>query len=111
MLLLNSFWIILFHTFLSKFKTKSFLITTAITVVFVIALTNLTTIIETFSGEDEKTEVAVIDQSASLLSVIQEAAETLNEDVKLVPYEDGEESAKKEVEEGSYSGLLIVDAA
>ncbi|WP_312096341.1 ABC transporter permease [Niallia sp.] len=106
---MNSFWIILFHTFLSKFKTKSFLITTAITVVFVIALTNLTTIIETFSGEDEKTEVAVIDQSASLLPVIREAAETLNEDVKLVPYEDGEESAKKEVEEGSYSGLLIVD--
>ncbi|WP_400246334.1 ABC transporter permease [Niallia sp. JL1B1071] len=106
---MNSFWIILFHTFLSKFKTKSFLITTAITILFVVALTNLSTIIETFSGEDEKTEVAVIDQSASLLPVIQEAAETLNEDVKLVPYKDGEESAKKEVEEGNYSGVLIVD--
>jgi ABC-2 type transport system permease protein len=108
-LLLNSFWIILFHTFLSKFKTKSFLITTAITLILVIALTNLTTIIETFSGEDEKTEVAVIDQSSSLLPVIQEAIQTMNEDVKLISFEDSEESAKKEVEEGNYSGLLIVD--
>lgn len=109
MLLLNSFWIILFHTFLSKFKTKSFLITTAITLILVIALTNLTTIIETFSGEDEKTEVAVIDQSSSLLPVIQEAIQTMNEDVKLISFEESEELAKKEVEEGNYSGLLIVD--
>lgn len=109
MLLLNSFWIILFHTFLSKFKTKSFLITTAITLILVIGLTNLTTIIETFSGEDEKTEVAVIDQSSSLLPVIQEAIQTMNEDVKLISFEESEELAKKEVEEGNYSGLLIVD--
>jgi len=108
-LLLNSFWIILFHTFLSKFKTKSFLITTAITLLFVVALTNLTTIIDTFSGEEGKTEVAVIDQSDSLLPIIQEATKTLNEDLELVPYKDSEESAKKEVEEGNYSGLLVVD--
>ncbi|HEO8421497.1 ABC transporter permease [Niallia sp. FSL W8-0635] len=106
---MNSFWIILFHTFLSKFKTKSFLITTAITLLFVVALTNLTSIIDTFSGEEGKSEIAVIDQSNSLLPAIQEATETLNEDVKLVTYNDGEESAKKEVEEGNYSGLLILD--
>lgn len=109
MLLLNSFWVILFHTFLSKFKTKSFLITTAITLIFVVALTNITTIIDTFSSDEGKTEVAVIDQSNSLLPAIQEATETLNEDLKLVAYKDSEEAAKQEVEEGEYSGLLIVD--
>lgn len=109
MLLLNSFWVILFHTFLSKFKTKSFLITTAITLIFVVALTNITTIIDTFSSDEGKTEVAVIDQSNSLLPAIQEATETLNEDLKLVAYKDSEEAAKQEVEEGYYSGLLIVN--
>lgn len=108
MLLLNSFWVILFHTFLSKFKTKSFLITTAITLLFVVALTNITTIIDTFSSDEGKTEVAVIDQSNSLFPAIQEATETLNEDLKLVAYKDSEEAAKQEVEEGKYSGLLIV---
>jgi ABC-2 type transport system permease protein len=108
-LLLNSFWVILFHTFLSKFKTKSFLITTAITLIFVVALTNITTIIDTFSSDEGKTEVAVIDQSNSLLPAIQEATETLNEDLKLVAYKDSEEAAKQEVEEGNYSGLLIVN--
>jgi len=106
---LNSFWVILFHTFLSKFKTKSFLITTAITLIFVVALTNITTIIDTFSSDEGKTEVAVIDQSNSLLPAIQEATETLNEDLKLVAYKDSEEAAKQEVEEGNYSGLLIVN--
>ncbi|AYV65389.1 ABC transporter permease [Niallia circulans] len=106
---MNSFWVILFHTFLSKFKTKSFLITTAITLIFVVALTNITTIIDTFSSDEGKTEVAVIDQSNSLLPAIQEATETLNEDLKLVAYKDSEEAAKQEVEEGNYSGLLIVN--
>ncbi|MEZ2716610.1 hypothetical protein C2I17_06080 [Niallia circulans] len=106
---MNSFWVILFHTFLSKFKTKSFLITTAITLIFVVALTNITTIIDTFSSDEGKTEVAVIDQSNSLLPAIQEATETLNEDLKLVAYKDSEEAAKQEVEEGTYSGLLIVN--
>ncbi|MEK4440467.1 ABC transporter permease [Niallia sp. FSL K6-0077] len=106
---MNSFWVILFHTFLSKFKTKSFLITTAITLIFVVALTNITTIIDTFSSDEGKTEVAVIDQSNSLLPAIQEATETLNEDLKLVAYKDSEEAAKQEVEEGYYSGLLIVN--
>ncbi|MCM2982752.1 ABC transporter permease [Niallia circulans] len=105
---MNSFWVILFHTFLSKFKTKSFLITTAITLLFVVALTNITTIIDTFSSDEGKTEVAVIDQSNSLFPAIQEATETLNEDLKLVAYKDSEEAAKQEVEEGKYSGLLIV---
>lgn len=74
-----------------------------------VALTNITTIIDTFSSDDGKTEVAVIDQSTSLLPAIQEAAETLNEDLKLVAYKDSEDAAKQEVEEGNYSGLLIVD--
>lgn len=74
-----------------------------------VALTNITTIIDTFSSDEGKTEVAVIDQSNSLLPAIQEATETLNEDLKLVAYKDSEEAAKQEVEEGKYSGLLIVD--
>ncbi len=74
-----------------------------------VALTNITTIIDTFSSDEGKTEVAVIDQSNSLLPAIQEATETLNEDLKLVAYKDSEEAAKQEVEEGNYSGLLIVN--
>lgn len=74
-----------------------------------VALTNITTIIDTFSSDEGKTEVAVIDQSNSLLPAIQEATETLNEDLKLVAYKDSEEAAKQEVEEGTYSGLLIVN--
>ena len=41
---MNSFWIILFHTYINKLKTKSFIITTLLTVVIVLVLTNLSII-------------------------------------------------------------------
>ena len=49
---MNNFWIILFHTYVNKLKTKSFIITTVITALIFIALTNITNIIEYFNKDD-----------------------------------------------------------
>ncbi|WP_276787571.1 hypothetical protein, partial [Bacillus sp. (in: firmicutes)] len=38
---MNKFWIMLFHTYKNKIAAKSFIISTAITVLLVLAVTNL----------------------------------------------------------------------
>ena len=109
MLLLNNFWTILLHTYTSKLKTKSFIITTAITLLFVIALSNMTSIIDLFAGEEENTQVAVLDASNSIFTPLEEVTKTINEDLELVSYTESEAEGKSAVEEGEYEGLLVVE--
>ena len=62
---MNSFFVILIQTYLTKLKTKSFLITSALTIAIVVGLTNLPTIIDYFNKND-KEEIAVIDETGQL---------------------------------------------
>lgn len=105
---MSNFWIILFHTYLSKLKTKSFVITTIITLVIIVGLTNMTNIINFFNNDDDGEKVAVIDQTGVLLQPLQEQMNVLHENISLVNYAESEESAVKAVEEGEYKGLLLL---
>ncbi|QGQ44520.1 ABC transporter permease [Metabacillus sediminilitoris] len=60
---MNKFWIMVAHTYLSKIKTKSFIITTFITVLLLLGLSNISTIIEAFNKGDEVKTFAVLDES------------------------------------------------
>ncbi|MGM0876273.1 MAG: ABC transporter permease [Bacillota bacterium] len=60
---MNKFWIMVAHTFLSKIKTKSFIITTLLTVLIIFGLSNIARIIEAFDKEDEAKTFAVLDET------------------------------------------------
>ncbi|KAB7664131.1 ABC transporter permease [Bacillus sp. B1-b2] len=105
---MSNFWTILFHTYVSKIKTKSFIITTLISLLFIVALSNITNIIDMFGGEEENQQVAVIDESNSILAPLQEITKTLNESIELENYSDSEEKGKSAVESGDYEGLLVI---
>lgn len=59
---MNKFWIVLSHTYLSKLKTKSFIISTIIMMALILVLSNLSNLINKFDS-DEQEKVAVIDQT------------------------------------------------
>jgi ABC-2 type transport system permease protein len=103
---LNSFWIILFHTYLNKLKTKSFLVTTLLTVVIVLALTNLNNIIDLFDKNGGKEKVAVIDETGQLYEPLKQQVGTINKDIILKVYKGSEKEAEKAVEKGDYKGLI-----
>ncbi|MCE4051073.1 MULTISPECIES: ABC transporter permease [Bacillaceae] len=105
---MNSFWIILLHTYWTKVKTKSFIFTTVITLLLILGLTNLQSIIQVFN-DDDIDKIAVIDNTKELYSSVAAMSETLNEDIVLEDYVDGEAEAKQKVEDGTYQGLLILD--
>jgi ABC-2 type transport system permease protein len=103
---MNKFWIILFHTYLNKLKTKSFLVTTLLTVVITLGLTNMNNIIEVFDKGGEKEKVAVLDETGQLYEPLKEQMSALNKNLSLKEFDGTEKEAEKAVEEGEYTGFV-----
>ena len=104
---MNNFWIVLFHTYTSKLKTKSFILTTVITAILLIGLTNMTNIIEYFTGDDYE-KVAVMDETDELLPAFEEQLKAVNDELGIEPYTGSQAEAEEEIEKEVYKGLLII---
>lgn len=104
---MNKFWIITSHTYMTRFKSKAFLISTIITLLFVVGLANYQAIINSFSDESAQ-KIAVIDKTDDLFKSLETNVEKANEDLNLVKYDDSEETAKSAVEKEDYTALIIL---
>ncbi|MGP4061947.1 ABC transporter permease [Halobacillus sp. H74] len=105
---MNKFFIMMAHTYKNRVKSKSFIITTIITIALIFGLSNLQSIIETFSdGEDEK-KVAVITENEGWLQSLQQILAT-NDDLSIEAYEGSLEEAKASVEEEEHSSVVQIE--
>lgn len=105
---MNKFGIVLGQTYFSRLKSKAFIITTAIALVFIFLVSNIQTIIEFFASDDIE-EIAVIDQSGELLLPLEESLKDLLDDVEFVSFDGTEEEAKEAVQDEEYEGFLTLD--
>ncbi|SES69415.1 ABC-2 type transport system permease protein [Oceanobacillus limi] len=105
---MNKFWIILAHTYMTRLKTKSFYISTAIILLFIVGMANFQTIVDTFSGED-KNQIAVIDESGELFEALQANVSSTNDDIELVAVEESEENVKEDVQDDVYQALMVLE--
>src|SRR5699024_7759221 len=101
---MRKFWTVFSHTYLSKLKSKSFIITTLIVLILMAGVSNIDHIIDLFSGEDNADEVIVIDHSNDALDALVNMSE--NNDVSAVPFHDTVAGGKKAVESAEYEGLM-----
>ena len=106
---MSSFWIILFHTYVSKLKTKSFIITTLVTAIILIGLTNMTNIIDYFKKRNGTEKIAVIDETGELFPLFETKMKTINQELKLKNITNTEIEAEEQVESEEYEGLLILN--
>ena len=97
----------LMHTYLTKLKTRSFLVTTAITIIIIVALTNMPKIIEYFNKNDQD-KIAVIDESGQLYAPLNQQLKAVNNEMNLSEFEGSISEAEAEVEEGTYKGVLLL---
>ncbi|KHE68924.1 ABC transporter permease [Halobacillus sp. BBL2006] len=104
---MNKFFIMLAHTYMNRVKSKSFLITTILTVVLVFALTNLQTIIEKFGGGDEEKQVAVVTDNEEWFQSLEQVLAT-NENYTLESFDGSLEKAKEEVEAGTFHSVVEI---
>ncbi len=108
---MSNFWIILWHTYISKLKTKSFIITTLITVLLVVGLTNISKIIDLFNkGENQFDKVVVIDETSEFFKPLSEQLAANHSKIKLESFNGKEDEAENKVRSGDYQGLLILSA-
>ncbi len=108
---MNKFFIILFHTFFSKFKSKSFIISTIITAVIVAGIANIDRIFEAFEDrgvEADRVGVIEVDEGQGYTDRLLEHLQPFSEQIELVPLTDSEEDAVEKVERGDLDGLLMV---
>ncbi|GAE36802.1 ABC transporter permease [Halalkalibacter akibai] len=106
---MNNFWIMLSHAYFSKLKSKSFIITTAITAVGILVIANIETIIKVFDdGEMRKDQVAVIDETDVIYPLLKEEIQLINENIELELTTEAIDILEADVEEGLYEGILIL---
>ncbi len=106
---MNNFFIILFHTYISKIKTKSFIVTTILTAAIMVGLTNMPRIIDFFNEGEENKKVAVIDESGQLFAPLQEQVKGVNKEITLARFEGSVTEAAEQVEDGKFTAILQVE--
>ena len=79
---MSKFWIVVKHTYSSKVKTKSFIVSTLITLAIVLALTNITKIIDLFDNNEVDT-VAVFDESGQYFEAFDSQMNSTDSDLNI----------------------------
>ncbi|WRP08006.1 ABC transporter permease [Rossellomorea aquimaris] len=104
---MNNFFLILSHSYLSKLKAKSFIISTVIIAAALVLLANFDSIISNFS-DDDTSKIAVQDESGNLDGQLQQQLEIMNSEIELVSATQSMEEIEKKIESEEIKGLLIL---
>ncbi|OQM46504.1 hypothetical protein B6A27_04920 [Anoxybacillus sp. UARK-01] len=105
---MNKFWIVLWHTYITKLKSKSFIITTAITSLLILGVTNITHIIDFFNKNEKKT-IAVMDQTEEMYKPLKAQLEKSGDKkISLEFFQGSEKAAKQKVESGQWEAFLKI---
>ncbi|MCM3238112.1 ABC transporter permease [Heyndrickxia oleronia] len=105
---MNKFGIMLGHAYVSKLKSKSFIITSIIMLIGVLILGNMNRIIDLFSGGDSKEKIVVLDQTDSVFQSFQKQLQVTNKDIELIKESKSEAELQKAVNAGDYDGLITI---
>jgi ABC-2 type transport system permease protein len=105
---MNKFWMMLVHTYGTKLKTKSFIVTTIILVAAIFLMANINKIISYFDGHEVK-HIAVLDESNGVIfAPLKTSLAAVDKDIKLEKSGDDETALKKQVSEGKLVGYLVL---
>jgi ABC-2 type transport system permease protein len=103
---MNKFWIIAFHTYKTKLKTKSFIFTTIISALFFVGFANFQSIIDFFNKDDEKKTIAVIDETGTIYHLY--AKYVTSDQIILKLFNGTEEEAKEKTTSGKFTGYIMI---
>lgn len=104
---MHSFWIIFKQAFLTKARTRSFILTTIIVAASFFLLANLSNIIGMFDGEGDDAEVLhVIDPSGDLTPLLQEQLAAADSPVQAMPTDMTESELREGISEGTIEAYL-----
>ena len=103
---MNKFWVVLSHTYMSKLKTKSFIITTAVMLAIILLMSNITSIIG-FFDDGEKEKIGVMDESGQFYESLAAQLKETESDLQVKEI-SSEKDGRKQIEAGDLTGYLII---
>ncbi|MHA7136249.1 ABC transporter permease [Rossellomorea arthrocnemi] len=104
---MNNFFLILSHSYLSKLKAKSFIISTVIIAAALVLLANFDSIISNFS-DDDTSKIAVQDETGKLYDPLVQQLEIMDSEIELEPATQSMEEIEKKIESEEIKGILIL---
>lgn len=105
---MNKFWIIVGHTYFNKVKTKSFIITTLLTLLILFGLSNISTIIQAFEKDEEAKTFAVLDQTNTYFPLFKDNVEALGNPFDIEKSTLSETELNKKVLDAEFDGVIIL---
>src|SRR5690606_27973092 len=106
---MHSFWIIFKQSFMTKARTKSFIITTRVVVAAFFILSNISNIIEVFDGDEtEENVLHVLEEAPGLVPDLQAQLEALDSGIQVVPTYLTEEELQESIAEGTIDDYLVL---
>lgn len=103
---MRKYWTVVGHTFSKHAGNKSFYISTAITIVFIVGLINFDVITSWFQGDDAGVVTVVDDSELALYEQLNEQLSLQRSDVTLESFNGFETEASEAVKEGTFAGYL-----
>lgn len=101
---MNKFFHVMAHTYLTRLKSKSFIISTLVTLAFVFAIANIDRIFTAFESADAVDNIAVLDESGELYERLLAEVEQMN----LMNYTGSEAQAEADLKAGDIDGYLLL---
>ncbi len=107
---MRNFWIIVGHTYLNRLLTKTFLVTTVITLLFVLFFMNMDRLFMMFESdaESEMTQIVVVDETNEMYLLLEEQLAPFSDRLQLVASDKPPEQAKQDIIEGDYDAALVI---
>lgn len=109
---MNKFFTVIGHTYLSKLKNKSFIISTVIMMGLVVVVANLSNIMDAFNGSEdgEREQVVVVDEANGLFPVLMDQVSVMDPELELVEGTEDLAALQARVSEGEYEALVVLRA-
>ncbi|WP_338780841.1 ABC transporter permease [Metabacillus sp. FJAT-52054] len=104
---MSKFWVVMLYTYQNKVKSKSFLITTGISLLLIFGISNLQNVMEMFNKNEPK-KIAVIDEGGSLFEPFRQNAEALDKDLEIKQSSENEDTLKKQVLDGKLDAYVVL---
>ncbi|WP_017728693.1 ABC transporter permease [Halalkalibacterium ligniniphilum] len=106
---MSNFWTVVHHTYINRVKSKAFIISTIITLLFVLLFVNVDRIMMAFEGDGiEKHNVAVIDETGEWYEPLENRLEPLSEQIIVQSFEGTVEQGRQSLLENGLQGLLVL---
>ncbi|NMH69578.1 ABC transporter permease [Bacillus sp. RO3] len=104
---MNNFFLILGHSYFSKLKAKSFIISTIIIAAAIILLANFESVISSLD-RDEPSKVAVLDETGKLYDPLVQQLGMMESEIKLESSSQSTREIEKKIESEEIKGLLVL---